>query len=235
MQSASDALLDRGAPCDTWPVDSGLGGSGVQMDSEPRVPGALFACDEAPHLVARRWGVKPLRPRSMQAALRLVTSPDYDVRCAIVRPEFHRGGGVLLVAQLRELRPLLPVMLQVEKADRTLLSLAYCHGLELAVGQDQPEKVRTFVESSLLRPRTTMERLESRVAHFARCHALTPREKRIAAAAVIGMSRADFLVSFQVSVNTLKSQTRSMLKKTGHASLNELSRDVLTGLLADAS
>lgn len=198
------------------------------------IPGALCACEDDFLWTSGRCKVKPLRPQSVQAALRLVEAPEYDVRCAIVRPEFHHGGGLRLVARLRELRPLLPVLVKADKGDRELWSLAYCHGLELAVGDGGPEKVRAFVESSLQRPRSTMEQLEKQIEELTRRHSLTPSERRIAAAAVQGLSRTQQLASFEVSPNTLKSQTRGLLKKTGHSSLNEFCRVVLMGLVADA-
>jgi DNA-binding CsgD family transcriptional regulator len=139
-----------------------------------------------------------------------------------------------LIAQLRELRPLFPVLLRVERADRNLRSLAYCQGFELAIGSAQHETLRAFVESSLARPRTTFSQLENRLADLACRYSLTPSEKRIAAASIQGLSRAELLSCFEVSINTLKSQTRSILKKTGHASLSDLSRAVLTSLLSDA-
>lgn len=224
MQSASAALLGYAPEVGGAPTSVGR-----------RVPGALWACNYDALCVMPNWDVKPLRPRNTQAALSFVASADHDVRCAIVRPEFHRGEGVRLVAQLRELRPLLPVLLSVETANRDLRSLAYLQGIDLAVGRDPARRVRAFVESSLVRPRTTLERLESRVAQLSRRYALTPRERRIAAAAVRGVSRAELLASFEISVNTLKSQTRSMLRKTGHSSLNELCRVVLAELVVDAS
>lgn len=220
MQSASESRSEEEAAVE----------SGVRFSTARRVPGALCASDDAlaslPSL-----GVKVLRPRDRQGALRYLTSPNYDVRCAIVHPEFSRGGGFRLVAQLREMRPLLPVLMRVEKADRNLLSLAYCYGFELAIGEEQSSTVPDFVQSSLGRARTTVEQLASRVEEFAQHHSLTPSEKRIAAAAVQGLSRSELISTLDVSVNTVKSQTRSILRKTGFSSLNDLCRVVLRGIV----
>ncbi len=224
MQSANEVANDVEAPS----------GNRVRISVFRRRPTVVFALGDGEEPPEDLAGVSH-RPKSVRAALRLSTSRQHDVRCVVVSPQFGRGVGLRFIEQLRQQRPLMPILLQVDRAERALLSLAYFQAFEISTGRDHDAKVLRFVERVVERPRTTADQLDEQVAELARDFGLTPSERRIAAAAVRGMSRSDLLASFDVSVNTLKSQIRSILKKTGFHSLNDLCRVVLMNVVSESA
>lgn len=223
MQSASELANDEEPALESL----------VRISLSRRRPRTLFALGDAED-PPRKLAGRSYQPRTIRSALRLATSAHHEVRCVVVSPEFARGSGLKFVSQLRCLRPLLPVLLQLPHPDRNLLSLAYFQGVEISIGYDKNDSVHRFVERALARPRSTLDQLDERLASLAEVHGLTPTERRVAMAAVRGMSRSELLSTFDVSINTLKSQTRSILKKTGHQSLNDLCRVVLMSVVSDA-
>jgi DNA-binding NarL/FixJ family response regulator len=174
--------------------------------------------------------INVIEVRTVEEALTVVSQQGPDIRCAIVQASFGGGRGMDLILRIRALRPLLPILLLAPEPDKNTLTLSYAYDLELVSQDCTGPIVDRFVRSSMARPRATYEQLEERLLHMATRVGLTTGELRIVTAVTRGMTRPELLSAFDVSVNTLKSQTRSILKKTGHASLGELSRVALTGL-----
>ncbi len=222
MQSAREAeFWEEESPAESTVRVSALGSSKVLLAWESDAVGTPHVAEEV------------LRPRTMRSAFRYLNSDRHDVRCVLVRPDFDGGAGLKFMAELRKMKPLIPILFQVPRADRHLISLAYCQGIELSTLRDGNESLFRFVEVALNAGKNTSKQVERSIAELAEVHGLTPTEKRIATATVRGMTRAQLLAAFEISVNTLKSQTRSILKKTGHSSLNDLSRVILSDVVAE--
>jgi len=167
---------------------------------------------------------------TVEEALTAVARERAEIRCAVVQVSFGGGRGIELIHGVRALRPLLPILLFAQAPNQSVLSLSYAYDLELVTRACSDEIVSRFVQAAMARQRATYEQLEQRLTQMAERQGLTTGELRIVTAVTRGMTRAELISAFDVSVNTLKSQTRSILKKTGHASLGELSRVALTGL-----
>jgi DNA-binding CsgD family transcriptional regulator len=71
------------------------------------------------------------------------------------------------------------------------------------------------------------------VEAMARKHKLSPGERDILAAAVQGKDRRGIIESRHASPNTLKTQIRRLLIKTGHSTLDDL-RDAVLRSLSEA-
>src|SRR5690606_22617451 len=109
----------------------------------------------------------------------------------------------------------LPILLFAQAPNQSVLSLSYAYDLELVTRACSDEIVSRFVQAAMARQRATYEQLEQRLTQMAERQGLTTGELRIVTAVTRGMTRAELISAFDVSVNTLKSQTRSILKKTG--------------------
>lgn len=155
----------------------------------------------------------------------------------ITEIDFPGGSsGFEVVKAARGLSPLLPVLVVTSNNTPQTINQAHSLRAELLCKPTSRQAVRTFLWRAVALERVGSERISSVIESMIRRSHLTPREAEILAAAVGGVQRKTLADELGTTENTLKTQVRTLLKKTGHASLDELTRPImqeaLTGGLA---
>ena len=137
------------------------------------------------------------------------------------------------VQSARRERPLLPILVMSEPNDVSLIN--HCHRLRVeCLPKPVAERdLRRFLRRAGCFGRITDDHLKECAQGCARSFGLTAREEHVMLAQLAEVPRSQLLDELGVSPNTLKSQVRSLLRKTGHASLEALARGVLRTALSD--
>jgi DNA-binding NarL/FixJ family response regulator len=164
-----------------------------------------------------------------EARERLDTTPSW--LAAVVDIGLPDGSGLDVVRYARQKLPLLPVLILTAREDEPLINEAHVLRASYAVKPFDLGEMRRFVlraESFEAVPNSV---LDESVAELAKECGLTRREAEVVAAAFARRSRREVLATLGVSENTLKSQVKSILRKTGHDSMQALSRALLRDVL----
>ncbi|MBI2898466.1 MAG: response regulator transcription factor [Deltaproteobacteria bacterium] len=137
------------------------------------------------------------------------------------------GSGLDVLAYLRGRHPLLPVLVLTGRFDAEVANRAQALRAECVFKPATIDNFKAFIDSALAVDAGSNRRVARAIAELAGRLNLPAREMNILAYAVAEVPRAAISSELELSENTLKSQIRSLLKKTGHSSLNDLARDVL--------
>jgi len=141
------------------------------------------------------------------------------------------GNGLDVLKLARELYPLLPVLVLTARDDVATINEAHRLRAEFACKPFDLHEVVRFAKDALSFEHVPAERVAEAVRGLAQECGLTPREVAIVQTSLTHRSRSDVLAELGVSENTLKSHVRSVLKKTGHDSMQSLSRALLRDAL----
>ena len=144
------------------------------------------------------------------------------------------GSGIEVADAARKRYPLVPMLVLTGRNDPRLINRSHELRAEFVCKPWSDADLAGFARRAIAFERVPKERLAWVIEELARQCALTPREIDLVAAAVAqDTTRQELREQLGVSENTLKSQVRHLLGKTGHDSLDALTkallRDALTG------
>lgn len=137
------------------------------------------------------------------------------------------GSGLDVAGFARSRLPLLPVLVLTGRNDRNLINRSHKLRAEFVCKPASEADLFGFVRRAVTFERVPDERLAWLIDELSEQCELTPRETEVVAVAVANTPRQQLLEIFQVSENTLKSQVRSVLRKTGFDSLDSLAKALL--------
>ncbi len=137
------------------------------------------------------------------------------------------GSGLDVAGFARSRWPLLPVLVLTGRNDRKLINRSHKLRAEFVCKPASEADLFGFVRRAVTFERVPDERLSWLIDELSGHCELTPRETEVVAATVANVPRQQWLEMFQVSENTLKSQVRSVLRKTGFESLDSLAKSLL--------
>ena len=137
------------------------------------------------------------------------------------------GSGLEVVRSARERFPLLPVLVLTGQSNRSSINRAHELRAEYVCKPWSMRDLFGFVRRAIAFERVPDQRLAQLVDELALQCGLTPREAEIVAAALGNTTRSQLLDQFDISDNTLKTQIRTLLRKTDQESLDSLSRLLL--------
>lgn len=159
--------------------------------------------------------------KSVEEARHALAAAIEPPRAAIVDIGLPDGTGLDVVAAIRRRRPSTPVLVLTASRDPDVINR--CHELR-AEFVCKPRFRRNLIEFLKRVPVAVADggNTADGVAALAREFSLTPREAEIVARAAGGVPRRYLLDELGVTENTLKSQIRSILDKTGCSSLPEV-------------
>jgi len=141
------------------------------------------------------------------------------------------GSGLALLGLARQLFPLLPVLVLTARDDVATINEAHRLRAEFACKPFDLHEVVRFAKDALAFEHVSEERVVEIAEALAReCH-LTPKEVVIVKATLTYRNRTEVLAELGVTENTMKSHVRSVLRKTGHDSMQSLSRALLRDAL----
>lgn len=176
------------------------------------------------------WAVH--RATSVRGARRLIASlPRIDAAVLDIIYADHprHGNGFDLLASLRERRPGVPAVFLTGYCRPDLVDRAAAAGAPFMCKEGAPENIRVFLE----RVETTAapppaEGFGARVDAYACCRRLSRRERTILDLAARANSQQDMVAELGITLNTLKWETRRLLRKCGRFNnLREIVHHVL--------
>jgi DNA-binding NarL/FixJ family response regulator len=138
------------------------------------------------------------------------------------------GSGFALASRARTLYPSLPILVVTGRGSPATTNEAQALGVEFACKPDLRQNFDAFLNRCAATAASCRTRL---VAALAKQHGLTRAEEHLVDLA-IESSAHDYLVgALSVTANTVKTQIRSILAKTGAGSLERLVLPIRVGVL----
>jgi DNA-binding NarL/FixJ family response regulator len=165
-------------------------------------------------IAAKGWEIQTARDvASAWAAL------SSSFRGLVVDLSLPDGSGFDVIARARESQPDLPVLIVTGCVDSSAINRAQRLRAEYACKPDVAENVRAFLDRCRHAPSTQLTTL---VANLSARYGLTPAERRLVLAAAESATHGSLEKRLGVSVNTLKTQIRVVLRRTGAHSMEDL-------------
>lgn len=183
-----------------------------------------FLVAQADHTASRglvRWAQRYgecIHAPTMDAAISsLAAVPSLT---AFIADEALGGGlGMQLVEAARQLSPRLPILIISAGAEHAIVARAFRLDATLLRSPISPRDVDLFLNRATVLVRGLSKRRSSRLHVFSRTFALSPRQQQLLLLLSSGIARRELAAQIGMSENTVKSQVRSILKKTRAHSL----------------
>lgn len=137
------------------------------------------------------------------------------------------GSGLDFLAELRSRGVGVSALILTGELTRDFVNRAQELGAEYVCKPATRENLETYVRSAIELESGIRGRIAPVVKRLAQNWELTPREQMVLEYATEGLSRRDLADRMGVKENTVKSQTRSLLRKSGARSLATLAQEVL--------
>jgi DNA-binding NarL/FixJ family response regulator len=132
---------------------------------------------------------------------------------------------------IRRQSPMLPVLALLSQPEPALVSALDARGIETAVPFAEGPHVTAFIQRSFAAAFVPNERVANLVQAFASRAGLSSREVQILAYSLANEPREVMRKRLGVSENTLKSQIKGLLRKSGERTLDGLAKDILRAAL----
>lgn len=185
-----------------------------------------------PHLaleaarVVRRFGVARVQP-SAEGAPELLAASARWAGCIV---EYHAFEEASLM-RLREVAPLLPVLVMLREADTRILNRVQSAGMEVVIAPVGEPNLTAFVQRAFAAGFLPDERVARLVSHLAEVRELTAREVQILSFSLGDEPRSRIRRRLGITENTLKTQIRGLLRKCGERNVDALAKNVLRAAL----
>lgn len=137
------------------------------------------------------------------------------------------GSGIDVVTFARSRFPLLPVLVLTGRTERTVINRSHELRAEFVCKPAEGDELMGFARRAIAFERVPNERVAWVLDEVARVYALTTRECDLVAACMANVPRSEIAEQLRVTDNTLKSQIRGLLRKTGCETLDVLCRRLL--------
>jgi two-component system response regulator DevR len=164
---------------------------------------------------------KPIHASTVAAALEVIDR-DPSLRAVTIDLHLPDGSGLRLLQEIRSRRPGLKCLVLTGERDPQHVNGSHLLDAEFAYKPEIAPNLRHFLNAVAGPGRA--------VDQFASDHRLSPRERQILELAVQDVPRSELHVRLSVSPNTVKSQIRSILRKSGIRSLQTLARQLRRGV-----
>lgn len=145
----------------------------------------------------------------------------------ITEADLPSGNGLELVKAARKERPLLPILVLTGRADPRLINRAHGLRAEYHCKPTHRSALHGFLRRAVAFERVADQRIAWAVDEMTRRNGLTLREVDLLTSAIAGVPRRALADELGVSENTLKTRTRSLLRKCSAATLEEVARATL--------
>lgn len=152
---------------------------------------------------------------------------------AIVDLGLPDGDGLDVIRHARLVRPLLPILVMTAHDDVRRINEVHRLGAAYSCKPCDVADVLRFVDEARRFERITSAALQRVALELARECGLTRREVDVVVATLTHRDRSEVLDDLDVTENTLKGQIKGVLRKTGHDSMQSLSRALLRSVLLE--
>ncbi len=136
------------------------------------------------------------------------------------------GSGLDWVAEVREYAAQVPILVLTAHCTQEFVNRAFSLRASYLCKPFPPDDLVGFARSASERHADDRKALGGMLERLAKQHQLTQRELEIVRAAAHGVASKEFVAGRGISMNTYKSQVRSVLRKIGATSLGEV-RDAM--------
>ena len=140
-------------------------------------------------------------------------------------------SGLEILRLARQQHPCVPAMMITAEPDPSVINEACSLGAGFVCKPASGNQLMGFVSRCLASARRLGAGPTAMVESLARAHALSRREVDLLVLIVAGASRPEVKSTMAISENTLKSHTRSLLRKLDASDLNEVTIQVLRAAL----
>ncbi len=137
------------------------------------------------------------------------------------------GFGLDLLTQIREAHEELPVLVLTGEFNREVVNRVQALRAEYVCKPATSENLTPFIDRAMDHAGGVEARVVMRVDDMVKEWSLTRRERALLLLSVEGLPRRELANRLGVAENTVKAQTRSLLKKSGARSLATLAQQVL--------
>ena len=144
----------------------------------------------------------------------------------VVDVQLRPGSGLDVLERARERHPEVPALVLTAHARREYINRAFDLRAEYACKPVGHDGLVPFITHALAVDSAVDERIARIVAGFRRTFGLSVSEVDVLSLAVAGRSRSEIARMRLVSMNTLKTQIRTLLTKTGEPNLTSLARRI---------
>lgn len=141
------------------------------------------------------------------------------------------GSGFEVVMYARRAMPLVPILVLTGNHERDDINRAHQLRAEYLVKPAAGPELFGFLRRAVSLERVPNERVAWLVEELTQRLQLTAREAELIAAAVGNTPRSELREQFSITDNTLKTQIRQVLQKTGFESLDALAKAILRAAL----
>lgn len=144
---------------------------------------------------------------------------------AVVDWRLPDEDGVAVIRCIRMHYPVLPVLMVTAHLDRECINQAQVLRAEYVTKPTAARNLDAFARRALRVP--TRKRLARAVRRLIQDAGVSEGEARVLEAVADGCSRTSLASELEISENTLKTQVRRLLKKTGYGNIVALREDLL--------
>lgn len=145
-----------------------------------------------------------------------------DLAAIIVNLWLPDGLGFEVIERAMDQNDEIAALMLTGSTDPEHINTAQRLGAEYVCKPVLIDNIRSFVQRRVSRATGTVGAVDRVVGRFAERHRLTPAEQRIMLAAIQSTAREHICRVVGTSVNTIKTQIRRILDRTGADSLEEL-------------
>ncbi|MCK6551675.1 LuxR C-terminal-related transcriptional regulator [Myxococcota bacterium] len=168
------------------------------------------------------YGVRTAR--TVEQAKTILRGDEHFVG-AIIDVGLPDGSGIDVLAAIRELGLSWPVLIITGFFEVRHAAAAQLHGAEfLPKRAEQPRHLAAFMERLREHAGKTAVRERAILDRYAKKYKLTSRELEVLTLGCHDLTREEIIAKLGIKEDTVKSHVRSLIRKTGYATLDELSR-----------
>jgi two-component system, NarL family, response regulator DevR len=158
-----------------------------------------------------------------EAALEL----DLPLAGAILDVQLPDGSGLDILRQIRLRWPLMPVLVMTGSRSATPALNAHMLDAIYLPKPVPPQNIRYFLQLVEAVAMTDDNAIGRALARYAETNELPRQQVQLLACSLRGVQRKDLAATLGVSENTVKSQVRVLLAKTGEPNLDAVERKIL--------
>ncbi len=199
-------------------------------------PGAFLVVEDEPQtgqMLARM--LERIRPTEIAHTIRQarrILAPWRRWTGLVVDIGLPDGSGMDVVIDARGRYPLLPVLVLTGRNERSVINRSHELRAEFLCKPAEAEELLGFARRAIAFERVPNERIAWVIDELSKSYELSPRESDLVAACMASTPRAKLAEQLGVSDNTMKSQIKSLLRKTGCETLDVLCKRLLSQALA---
>lgn len=183
------------------------------VEDDPRISNSI--CAALPEDVAA------VETSTVSGALAVVME-GRPLWAAIIDVNLGDGSGLDVAQALRERSPDLPILIMTGNPEPEVVSRAQLLGAQFVSKPFSADNVRAFLDWARRMAHLAHSRLARLLDQLVQRHGLSPRERELVLLASIGTPPSELPVHMNVSVNTVKTTTKRILRKCEVGSIGEL-------------